>query len=130
VQLIATWNGADAKDLDIALVDPDGHRISWLGAPSKSVISALNVVSTERESLALRGGRPGDYVIELTCAKARSGDNAEVSGTVDVQVAGTRQTVPFRIVDGTKRLGIVRISSVSKLVPLSPSSSWPLQIDR
>ena len=35
LRLEAHWLG-DA-DLDLALVDPDGHRVSWLGAPPRGV---------------------------------------------------------------------------------------------
>jgi hypothetical protein len=111
----ATWVGA-GHDLDIALLDPDGHRVSWLGAPTRSVISALDVASTSRESLALRGGKTGEYVIEIV----RASGNGPVRGEVVITVpGGGRRTVPF-VLDGPRQtVGITKITMQSRLVPVS-----------
>ena len=45
VRITATWEGAGV-DLDIGLIHPKGLRVSWLGAPSKAIISAEDVTST------------------------------------------------------------------------------------
>jgi DNA-directed RNA polymerase specialized sigma24 family protein/tetratricopeptide (TPR) repeat protein len=117
LQLFAKWNSDQGVDLDLALIDPDGHRISWLGAPSRSVISALNVVSFREESLALRGGKPGEYIIELTRANQTTNARGPISGTLEVVVAGQRKTLTFELTQDTDRLGLVTIKQVPKLIP-------------
>ncbi|HKO53168.1 MAG TPA: VIT domain-containing protein, partial [Polyangiaceae bacterium] len=47
----ATWS--DDADLDLAILHPDGQRVSWLGAPTRELISARNVLDRGREGLAL-----------------------------------------------------------------------------
>jgi hypothetical protein len=110
----ASWIGA-GHDLDIALLDPDGNRVSWLGAPTRSVISALDVASTSRESLALRGAKTGEYVIEIV----RASGNGSVRGELVITVpGGARRTVPF-VLDGARQtVGIAKITMQSRLVPL------------
>ncbi|MCA9627996.1 MAG: FecR domain-containing protein, partial [Myxococcales bacterium] len=109
----ATWSGGNS-DLDLALLHPDGHRVSWLGAPTRSVITATDVTSTSREGLALRGAKAGEYVVEVV----RASGAGPVSGTVTVTVAGTKKEIPFTL-DGQRRtLGIVDIGFKSRLVPV------------
>ena len=114
LKLEASWFGGDA-DLDIALIDPDGNRVSWLGAPTKAVISALDVSSTQRESLALRGAKPGEYVIEIV----RGSGSSPVRGEVVVSVAGARRVVPFFLNGNRETVGIAKIAMESRLVPVS-----------
>jgi tetratricopeptide (TPR) repeat protein len=118
LQLFAKWHAERDVDLDLALIDPDGHRISWLGAPSRSVISALQVVSPHEESLALRGGKPGQYVVEITRVKNGVSEQVPVTGSVEIVVAGQRRTLAFELTRVSDRLGLVTIKQVAKLVPL------------
>jgi hypothetical protein len=46
VRLEAHWDGG--VDVDLSLLDTDGHRVSWLGAATRSVISAHDATSTFR----------------------------------------------------------------------------------
>jgi hypothetical protein len=108
----ATWDGN--ADLDIALLDAEGHRISWLGAPTRALISARDVQSSGREALALRGAAPGEYVLQIV----RASGATPARGQLTVFIAGTRRTLPF-VLDGTRaNVGIARISMESRLVPL------------
>jgi Mg-chelatase subunit ChlD/tetratricopeptide (TPR) repeat protein len=108
----ATWSGG--MDLDLALVHPDGHRVSWLGAPTRSVITARDVSSTSAEGLALNNPQAGEYVIEVV----RSGGTGRGIGEVTVTAAGTTRRVPFTI-DGTRvSIAIANISVRQVLVPL------------
>ena len=108
----ATWSGSD--DLDVALLDPDGNRISWLGAPTRAVISARDVKSLGRESLALRGGKPGSYVVEIV----RGAGGGPVRGELVISVAGTRRTVPFSLDTNRTTVALAKIAMQSRLVPL------------
>jgi hypothetical protein len=110
----AKWSG-DA-DLDIALIHPDGHRVSWLGAPTRSVITATDVQSRSQEGLALRGAKTGEYVIEIVRAGGATG--GPVRGDVTVSIAGTRKVIPFNL-DGTRRtIGVAKLRMQSRLVPV------------
>ncbi len=113
LRLEATWDGG--ADLDLALIHPEGHRVSWLGAPTRSVITARDVVSTTTEGLSLRGAKPGEYAIEVVRA---SGTEGQVRGSLKVTAAGTTQSIPF-VLDGSRlMLGTVRITMQERLVPL------------
>ena len=107
----ATWSGQ--QDLDVALIDPDGNRISWLGAPTRAVISARDVTSTTRESLALRGGKPGVYVVEIV----RGVPGGRVQGELTLNIAGTRRTVPFVLDANRATVALAKINMQSRLVP-------------
>jgi hypothetical protein len=115
IKLEATWFGGD-QDLDIALIDPDGNRVSWLGAPTKAVISASDVVSTSREGLALRGGKAGEYVVEVVRGTNGGGP---VRGEVVITVAGTKKTVPFTLTGTRETVGIAAVTIQSRLVPIN-----------
>jgi hypothetical protein len=112
LRLEAEWRGG--ADLDLAIVDPDGHRVSWLGAATRGVITARDATSDSREGLALGGTRAGDYAIEIV----QSGPGGPSTGDVTISVAGTTRRVPFTL-DGTRtRVGVARVSLHSRLVPL------------
>ncbi len=111
LRLEAKWDGG-SHDLDISLIHPDGHRVSWLGAPTRAIISAEDVHSTSREALALLGSKAGEYVIEIT----RASGQGTVRGTLTVRVAGATRSIPF-VLDGDRlTLGTVRVFWKSRLV--------------
>lgn len=111
--LQATWEGGD--DLDLSMLEPDGYRVSWLGAPTKAIISARDVASTSRESLALKGSSVGDYVVEITRPRGHTGT---VRGSLQIHAAGDNRTVPFVLEGGRTRVALIKVSSRSRLVPL------------
>jgi tetratricopeptide (TPR) repeat protein len=109
----ATWSGG--MDLDLTLVHPDGHRVSWLGAPTRSTITARDVTSTGSEGLALNNPQAGEYVIEVV----RASGNGRAIGEVVVTAAGTTRRVPFAI-DGTRAsIAVASISVRQVLVPVN-----------
>jgi hypothetical protein len=112
VRLEASWNGG--SDIDLSLLDTDGHRVSWLGASTRSVISARDATSTVREGLALRGALPGEYVVELT----RGSGAGAAQGELILTIAGSTRRVPFSFEGERKAVALVRIDMRSRLVPL------------
>lgn len=112
LRIEADWSGG--SDLDLALIDPDGHRISWLGAPTRALISARDVTSRSREALAVSGGKPGEYALELV--RVGGGDHAR--GELTITVAGTTRRIPFTLDGNRTKVAIARIGMRSKLVPL------------
>jgi hypothetical protein len=108
----ATWSGG--LDLDLALVHPDGHRVSWLGAPTRSLITARDVTSTSTEGLALNNAQAGEYVVEIV----RASGGGRATGELVVSAAGASRRVPFTI-NGTRVSAAVASISVRQvLVPV------------
>ena len=106
----AHWN--DDVDVDLSILHPDGHRVSWLGAPTRSVITATDVLSREREGLALRGARAGEYVIEIV----RGEGSGTVQGTLVVTLGTLRREVPFHLETDRVSIGVARIQMKEKLI--------------
>ncbi len=114
-RLEARWN--TDVDLDLSLLHPDGHRVSWLGAPTHSVITATDVLSRGREGLALRGAKAGDYVVEV----ARADGSSPVQGTLVVTIGDTRREVPFVLEGERAVVGVAHVRINERLVPAEPS---------
>ncbi|HXK18449.1 MAG TPA: VIT domain-containing protein, partial [Polyangiaceae bacterium] len=112
LRLEASWSSG--PDLDLSLLDTDGHRVSWLGAGTRSVISARDTTSSSREGLAVRGAAPGEYVIELT----RGAGAGSTQGELIVTVAGTVRRVPFSFDGDRKAVALLRVTMQPRLVPL------------
>jgi tetratricopeptide (TPR) repeat protein len=110
----AVWEDG-SEDLDLVIVHPEGYRVSWLGAPTRSVITATDVLSSRREGLALRGAPAGDYAIEVVRA---DGDNRVVRGEAHIRVGNQSRTVPFSVDGARTRIATVKVSMRSRLVPL------------
>jgi tetratricopeptide (TPR) repeat protein len=110
----ASWEGSE-HDVDLVILDPAGFRVSWLGAPTRSVISAADVLSVHREALALRGASPGRYAIELVRSAGGSGP---VRGTVSLRVGKNEQSTPFELDGDRTRVATVTLRNEAKLVPL------------
>jgi hypothetical protein len=113
-RLEANWQGAE-HDVDLVIVHPDGYRVSWLGAPTRAVISASDVLSVHREGLALRGATPGSYGLELVRSSPTVGP---ISGEVKVTVGKQSRRVPFTLDGERLRFASARVNLTPRLVPL------------
>lgn len=110
----ASWHGAE-HDLDLVILHPEGFRVSWLGAPTRSVISATDVLSVHREGLALRGAGAGQYAIEIV----RSSPGLEpVRGSLELVAGKARRSVPFVLTGERLRVATAEIKLASRLVPV------------
>ena len=109
----ATW--LSDVDLDLAILHPDGQRVSWLGAPTRELISARDVLAHGREGLALSGAKPGEYAIEVVRSGSESGT---VRGELSVTVAGETRRIPFTLDGQRLTIALAEIKMVSRLVPL------------
>lgn len=112
LRIEASWSGA--TDLDLALLDTDGHRISWLGAATRAVISAKDATSSSREGLAVRGAAPGEYVLELT----RGNGAGSARGELIVTIADTVRRIPFSFDGEHQAVALLRVTMQPRLVPL------------
>jgi hypothetical protein len=120
VQLTADWTGAG--DVDIALIDAQGKRMSWLGGTNgKVTISALNATSTRTESLGFLGLGSGSYVIEVSRPVGSDrGANDVVRGDLTIKMPGGGvRKVPFTLTGARSEIGTLRVFFESKLVPVT-----------
>ncbi len=106
----ATWDGG-AHDLDIALIHPDGYRVSWLGAPTRALISASDVLSLKGEKLALLGSKAGEYVIEVV----RVSGEGPVRGSLTIRAPGDQRTIPFALDGPRVTIGTVTVRWRSRM---------------
>jgi tetratricopeptide (TPR) repeat protein len=111
----ATWVDSES-DLDLALLHPDGERVSWLGAPTREIISARDVRSHDREGLALNGAKTGQYVIEIVRS---SPDTSPVHGELTVFAAGETRRIPFTLEGQRLTVALAEIKMLPRLIPLT-----------
>jgi len=126
VRLAATWTGGD--DLDIALIDKNGQRISWMGAVGRVKATAKDVRSTSTESLGLLGMPSGHYVVEVSRA-SRSGSGSTgrqpVQGEITLTIpGGGSRKVPFSLSGDRAEVGTLQVFFTSRLVPVQGSMGW------
>ncbi|WP_437482258.1 VIT domain-containing protein [Sorangium sp. So ce1014] len=125
VRLSAEWTGG--ADLDLALIDAQGRRLSWMGSTLGPLgVRSRDATSTRSESLALRSLPKGSYIVEI--ARASAGDGASpsalsgapgaVRGELTLRLAGETRKVPFTLEGARVELGTVRVFFTSRLVPI------------
>jgi len=89
-----TWTAG--ADLDITIVAPDGSRISWMGGRTDAVVTDAS--STEREKLAIKSIKKGNFLVEIGRAKSASfgiAPRGSVRGTLDITLLGQKRSIPF-----------------------------------
>ncbi|MGK4001348.1 FecR domain-containing protein [Sorangium sp. So ce1036] len=125
VQLSATWSGG--ADLDLALIDAQGRRISWMGSTARAVtVRSRDATSTRAETLALQSLPRGRYLVEIARASTGEGPSASaapgaldvVRGELTLRLAGATRKVPFTLTGARLELGTVRVFFTSRLVPV------------
>jgi ferric-dicitrate binding protein FerR (iron transport regulator)/tetratricopeptide (TPR) repeat protein len=97
-----TW--ASAADLDISIVSPDGSRVSWMGGRTDAVAADAN--AGDKEQLAIKSLRRGNYLIEVTRGAASTGP---VRGTLEITALGQKKSMPFELLGSravVARLGV------------------------
>lgn len=118
VQISAEWNGG--ADVDIALIDAQGRRISWLGSTSKATVSARDTTSLRAEQLGLVNLPSGNYVLEVSRA---SDESTPVRGEITLRMPGNEtRKVPFTLNGPRAEVGTLRVFFTSRLVPIDGSS--------
>ena len=126
VQLKAEWTtqAGGGVDLDLALIDAQGKRTSWLGSASKATVEGHDVTSDRRETLDIAGLPQGNYVLEVARAEGRdTGDTAR--GEITLRLNGETRKVPFTLTGARAELGTVRVFFTSHLEPVdAPRRAW------
>lgn len=116
VQLSAEWTGG--VDLDVALIDAQGKRISWLGSPLKANVSCRDVTNPATETLAVSNLPAGNYIIEISRANGADA-NAFVQGNLTLRVVNETRKIPFNLSRERAELGTARVFFTSRLVPVN-----------
>lgn len=106
----ATFSGAD---VDLALVDPKGARLSWL---SPTGVRVTDAQSTSHEALAVPWAGGGAWSIEV--ARAQPSDTP-ITGTVTVRVLGETRSFPFVLTGARAVVGRATLQWSSRLVPVT-----------
>ena len=110
----ATWDAAANTDVDIAIVDPLGSRLSW--AARGRNVRVADATSRRHEALAVSSSSVGAFTIEVTRA---GGTAARVSGNLSIRAIGERLTVPFFLSGANAQVARVQVRMESELVPSS-----------
>jgi hypothetical protein len=107
----ATWD--QPADLDLAIVDPSGQRMSWLSR-GKSV-RAADCTSQTHETIALSNFNAGTFVIEVVRAGGLEGT---VTGKLRVTSQGQVRLIPFVLHGKRAQPARVDVHYESRLVPM------------
>ena len=117
VQVSAEWSGG--ADLDVALIDAQGKRTSWLGSAGKATTAARDVTSQRNETLAVSALPQGNYVVEISRAGGGNADTASsIRGEVTLRLGGDVRKIPFTLSGPRAEVGTVRVFFTSRLVPV------------
>ncbi|MDB4956122.1 MAG: hypothetical protein JWO36_3691 [Myxococcales bacterium] len=103
-------------DLDLSLVTPDGTRVSWMGGRTDAIVT--DATSTDRELLAVKSLRRGNYLIEISRATPSSGP---VRGTLDISALGSKRSLPFELTGDHTVVGRISISLQEQLEEVAPN---------
>ncbi|MGD0528590.1 MAG: vWA domain-containing protein, partial [Polyangiaceae bacterium] len=117
----ATWDASAGVDLDVAVVDPSGRRLSWASAARN--VRASDCASASHEALALTSGGTGPFVVEVVRADRAAADRP-VSGKLRITALGRTQIVPF-VLGGTRaQVARVTMAMDSRLEPIADGWTW------
>jgi tetratricopeptide (TPR) repeat protein len=106
------WTGAD---LDISLVTPDGTRVSWMGGKSDAIVTDAN--SSDREQLAVKSLKKGNYLIEVSRGEPSTGT---IHGTLDITALGSKRSLPFDLAGDRTVVARVSISLEERVEQIDP----------
>ena len=109
--LDGAWDAG--HDLDVALITPQGKRVSWLGG--RTDLAVRDHRADDREALAVSRLPRGSYLVEVSRAGGQPG---VVRGTVTIGALGQRRTVAFELIGDRAVIGTVAVTTRSRLVPV------------
>jgi tetratricopeptide (TPR) repeat protein len=113
LQVSASWYGGE--DLDIALIDPQGARISWQGG--RAGVTASGATSPSRESLGVSRASTGEWLVEVVRVTPDDVRGRVTRGEVTVNVLGERRTFSFTLDGARTRVARAAVIRESRLVP-------------
>ncbi|MFO0736120.1 MAG: VIT domain-containing protein [Labilithrix sp.] len=118
--IIVTANWAGGADLDLALVDPSGHRASAVTRMKGAKVEGAT--ARDHETLALSSTDGGSFAVEIV--RANPNETQPVSGNVTIKAFGQTKSVPFTLTGLRAQLGRVDVRWEQELVPLDGTESF------
>jgi len=97
-------------DLDVSLITPDATRVSWMGGRSDAVVT--DATSNQREQLAIKSLKKGNYLLEVSRADGAAGT---VHGTLEITALGTKKSLPFTLTGTHVAVGRVGVTLQEQL---------------
>jgi hypothetical protein len=118
-RVTATWT--QPVDLDFALIDKNGKRLSWLGSTVANVnVTAKDATSFSGETVAFSNLAAGSYTLEVVRSRTTVGSQQPVSGEVTLLLpGGESRKIPFTLNAGRGEVGSLRVFFTSRLVPVN-----------
>jgi antitoxin (DNA-binding transcriptional repressor) of toxin-antitoxin stability system len=119
LRVTASWT--QPADLDFALIDKNGKRLSWLGSTVTNVnVSAKDATSFSGETVAFSNLSQGSYTLEVVRSRTATGSQQPVSGEVTLILpGGESRKIPFTLNAARGEVGSVRVFFTSRLVPVT-----------
>ncbi|MFO0608443.1 MAG: FecR domain-containing protein [Polyangiales bacterium] len=108
----ATWEGGE--DLDLAVIDPRGQRISWQGG--RAGVTARQATDPSSEALGLARLSSGEHAIDVVRVGPGRGP---VRVRVHVRALGQERTFTVTLTGARARAAKVNVVRESQLVPAS-----------
>lgn len=110
----ASWD--DGSDLDLAVVDPGGRRLTW--ASTARGVRARDCTSRAHEALAISSGATGAFAVEVVRAGGEDAGRASSRGVLRITSAGQTRTVPFVLTGDRAQIARVDLRFDSRLEPV------------
>jgi len=101
------WSGG--AELDLAIVDPKGVRLSWM---SPTGVRTSDATSTTRELLAVPWAGGGAWTVEVG---RPSPSDHPATGTITIRLLGETRSYPFALVGARTTVARVQIGWSSRL---------------
>ena len=101
----ATWSGGD--DISVALISPDGTRISWMGG--RTTVVGRDARASGRELVGLSRATVGTYIVEISRTGSDGTEHA-ITGDLRIRALDENQTVHFTLPAGEAHRAIARAS--------------------
>ncbi|MBK6691103.1 MAG: FecR domain-containing protein [Myxococcales bacterium] len=120
----ATWDASAGADIDLAILDPNGQRYSWVSR-SKNV-RALDPTSRTRETLALASSGAGPFTLEL----ARAAGQGPVRVQLTVRALGEQSSFPVVLSGPVSTVGRVQVRFDEEFIPVPGPTGAPFEVFR
>lgn len=123
LRVTATWTAP--VDLDLAIVDKNGKRLSWLGSTASNItIRAKDATSASTETISLLGMSSGNFMVEVVRAKSDRSSTPVTGELTFTLPGGETKRVPFTVTNQRADIGALRVFFTSRLVPISGAGPW------
>ncbi len=115
IMVDASWTDS-STDLDLALIDPNGARVTWTSSARFAKVTDPTVGG--HEALSITNGNAGAFTVEIARAKSSDSQRA-VHGTLTIRAFGARKTIPFDLTGNSARIAKIDTRWESELVPVT-----------